>query len=59
VFGKTTPFTAEKLAQLYPNHPVFAAKWAKATFESLVAGFILPADAVLVAGSGVTSNIGN
>jgi hypothetical protein len=57
VFGKTTPFTADKLAQLYPHHARFALKWTKATVHALFRGFILPEDAYLLALSGVTSDI--
>lgn len=46
LFGTTTPFSAEKLAALYPTHTAFVARWAAATTSLVRAGFIRPADAV-------------
>jgi hypothetical protein len=57
-FGTTTPFSAEKLAQLYRNHWIFALKWNLSTASAVKAGFMLPFDGLLVGLSGATSDVG-
>ncbi len=45
LFGSTTPFSAAKLASLYPTHSVFVTKWNKAVATDVSKGYLLPADA--------------
>ncbi len=45
LFGATVPFSAAKLAQLYPTHPVFVKKWDHAVAADVSEGYLLPADA--------------
>ena len=58
LFGTTTPFTAAKLAALYPTHAHFAAGWTAATVLDLVRGFITPADARHLIAAARASGIG-
>ena len=39
------PFSAAKLADLYPTHAAFVKKWDAATAEEVAHGYLLPADA--------------
>jgi hypothetical protein len=57
-FGTTIPFSAEKLAQLYPSHGAFVSQWVQSVNAAVAAGFILPADAEFVKASAATSAIG-
>lgn len=45
IFGTTVPFSAAKLATLYPTHAAFVKKWDAATAAEVTAGYLLPADA--------------
>jgi Alpha/beta hydrolase domain len=45
LFGQTTPFTAQKLASLYPSHRDFARDWDRSVRRDLQAGYLLPRDA--------------
>ncbi len=45
IFGTTVPFSAAKLAALYPSHAAFVQKWDAATAAEVKAGYLLPADA--------------
>jgi hypothetical protein len=58
LFGTTTPFSAERLAQLYKSHGAFVSQWVQAVDAAVSAGFILPADAEFVKASAATSAIG-
>jgi hypothetical protein len=58
LFGVTTPFTPETLAQLYRNHGAFVSQWVRSVNTAVAGGFILPTDAELVKDSGATSGIG-
>jgi Alpha/beta hydrolase domain len=58
LFGTTTPFSAEKLAQLYKNHGAFVSQWVRSVNAAVSAGFMLPADAEFVKDSAATSGIG-
>jgi hypothetical protein len=58
LFGTTTAFSAETLAQLYPNHRDFVRKWNRSVDRAVAAGFILPLDGLLVKLSAATSDIG-
>ncbi len=48
-FGKTTPFSAAQLATLYSSHDDYVMKVQAATAKAQQAGFILAADAPLIA----------
>jgi hypothetical protein len=56
--GRTTPFSAVKLAALYPTHAQFTAEWALATVADVAAGFIRPADAAPLIAAASTSGVG-
>ncbi|MFF5300666.1 alpha/beta hydrolase domain-containing protein [Streptomyces sp. NPDC013161] len=58
LFGTTTPFTAAKLAALYPTHAEFVRQWAARTAAAVAAGAIRPADAVDLVEAAVRSGIG-
>jgi hypothetical protein len=45
LFGTTVPFTAAKLAQLYPTHHAFVKKWNQAVASAVAKGYLLTADA--------------
>ncbi len=45
LFGTTIPFSAPKLAQLYPTHAVFVKKWDAAVAADVAKGYLLAADA--------------
>jgi hypothetical protein len=45
LFGTTVPFSAAKLAALYPSHARFVSRWTAATAAATVMGFLRPADA--------------
>ena len=45
IFGTTVPFSAAKLAALYPTHAGFVKKWDAATAAEVKQGYLLPADA--------------
>lgn len=58
LFGTTAPFSAAKLAALYPSHARFVARWTADTVADTAAGFIRPADAAELIAAAVTSTIG-
>ena len=45
IFGTTVPFSAAKMAALYPTHADFVQKWDAATAAEVKEGYLLPADA--------------
>jgi hypothetical protein len=45
LFGQTTPFSAQKLAALYPTHRDFVRDWDRSVDRDLSAGYLLPQDA--------------
>ena len=45
IFGTTVPFSAAKLAALYPTHADFVTKWDAATAGGVKQGYLLPDDA--------------
>ena len=45
LFGATVPFSAAKLALLYPTHGAFVKKWDRAATADVREGYLLPADA--------------
>ena len=48
LFGTTTPFSADKLTSLYPDHPAYVAAVQASTDAAVAAGFLVPADAALI-----------
>jgi hypothetical protein len=40
IFGTTTPFTPEKMAELYPDHRAFVTAWSRATWSAWASGFL-------------------
>ena len=54
-FGTTVPFTAQKLAALYPSHAQFVARGVANTVAGVAAGFIRPADAVELSKAAINS----
>ena len=58
VFGTTTPFSAEKLVQLYRNHGAFVSRWVHAVDVAVADGFMTPEDGEFVKVSAATSGIG-
>ena len=48
LFGATIPFSAAKIAQLYPTHAVFVTKWDQAVAADVADGYLLPADATVL-----------
>lgn len=44
LFGSTTPFTAARLAELYPDNQAFLDAWGAAIVDAVGDGFLLPAD---------------
>jgi hypothetical protein len=59
LFGTTTPFTAAKLASLYPSHAAFMKEWDQATDKAVKAGFVLAADAKHIKAAAAQSTVGN
>lgn len=45
ILGTTVPFSAARLAGLYPTHAAFVAKWDAATAAEVKEGYLLPTDA--------------
>jgi hypothetical protein len=58
LFGRTLPFSAQKIASLYPTHLQFVLQWDTATFQDLLGGYLLLPDAVELDNSASASNIG-
>ncbi len=58
LFGATIPFSAAKIAQLYPTHAVFATKWDQAVAADVADGYLLPADATVLDRVAQQSTIG-
>jgi hypothetical protein len=58
LFGTTVPFSAAKLAALYPTHRRFVVCWAADTIADARAGFIRPADAAELIAAAAKSSIG-
>jgi Alpha/beta hydrolase domain len=58
LFGTTTPFSAQRLAALYPTHARFVARWVVDTAADVAAGFIRPADAAELVAAAIHSGVG-
>lgn len=56
--GSTAPFSAARLAALYPTHARFVAEWSAATEIDTLAGFIRPADAAQLIAAASASGVG-
>jgi hypothetical protein len=59
LFGTTIPFSAAKLAQLYPSHADFVKKWDQAVAADVSEGYLLPADAKVLDKAAAQSSIGS
>jgi hypothetical protein len=46
LFGQTAPFSATQLQTIYPTHAAFVRKWNQAVVRDLLAGYLLPQDAL-------------
>jgi hypothetical protein len=46
IFGNTTPFTPEKLSELYPTHDDYVNKVKASAAATLKAGFVLEPEAM-------------
>jgi hypothetical protein len=58
LLGYTVPFSANKLAAVYPDHGKFVFSWYRATLNDAKAGFLLWPDAVELMRSAATSQVG-
>jgi hypothetical protein len=58
LFGTTVPFSAEKLASLYPTHSQFVTRWATSTARATAAGYLRPADATALVIAAADSTVG-
>ncbi len=58
IFGTTVPFSAAKLAKLYPTHTAFVQKWDAATAAEVQQGYLLPADAQVLDQVAAQSSVG-
>jgi len=58
LFGTTIPFSAAKLAQLYPTHADFVKKWDAAVASDVAEGYLLSADAKVLDTVAAHSSIG-
>ena len=58
IFGTTYPFSAAKLAALYPNHAAFVKKWDAATAALVKQGYLLPVDAQTLDRVAAQSDVG-
>lgn len=58
IFGTTRPFSASKLAALYPTHSDFVTKWDAATAAEVEEGYLLPADAKVLDQVAGASSVG-
>ena len=58
IFGTTVPFSAAKLAALYPTHADFVKKWDAATAAEVRQGYLLPADAQSLDQEAAQSTVG-
>ena len=59
LFGSTEPFSAAKIAALYPTHTKFTAAWRSAANTVKKQGFLLPLDARELKLAAAQSTIGN
>jgi hypothetical protein len=57
LFGTTVPFSAARLAALYPSHARFVARWTAGTLADAAKGFLRPADAAELIAAAAKSDI--
>ena len=57
LFGTTVPFSAARLAALYPTHARFVGRWTAATAVARITGFLRPADAAELIAAAAESGI--
>jgi len=57
LFGTTVPFSAARLAALYPTHARFVGRWTAATAVDAATGFLRPADAAELIAAAAKSGI--
>ena len=57
LFGTTVPFSATRLAALYPSHARFVARWTADTLADAAKGFLRPADAAELIAAAAESTI--
>ena len=58
IFGTTIPFSAAKLAHLYPTHRTFVKKWDDAVAADVAKGYLLSADARVLDKVAAQSTVG-
>jgi hypothetical protein len=58
LFGTTVPYSAAKLAQLYPSHTAFVKEWDTATAADVKKGYLLSADAKALDLAAAQSSVG-
>ena len=58
LFGTTVPFSAAKLATLYPTHAQFVTRWTGGVVAGTQAGFIRPADGAELVSAAARSTVG-
>ena len=58
-FGVTVPFTAEKLAELYPDHRSYKRAFRRAAREAKRSGYLVGKDARLLVRAAAKSDIGD
>jgi hypothetical protein len=58
LFGTTVPFSAARLAQLYPTHATFVRDWDRTVAADVARGYLLPADAAVLDRVAKQSTIG-
>jgi hypothetical protein len=58
LFGQTHPFSAARLAQLYPTHDAYVTRFDDATDDVVHRGFVLPEEGAELKFIAQTSNVG-
>jgi len=58
VVWPTIPFSAAKLATLYPSHAQFVAEWASATLVNEAQGLVTSADGAQLVTAAAESGVG-
>jgi hypothetical protein len=58
IFGTTVPFSATKLASLYPSHAAFVKKWDAATTAEVREGYLQSPDAQVLDKVAAQSSVG-
>jgi hypothetical protein len=58
LLGSATPFSAERLAALYPSRSAYLKRYSAAVDKAITAGFVLPADRKALLGFAQPSRLG-